>query len=262
MIFLKKLYKPVGLIAIMLFSFYYTEKIAIIMQNKSPIMQSINEVEQSYLVNATNAQVNDSYVVPGIMGRMVNKTKSYVNMKAFGIFNEYYLIFDNVKPDISLEDNKDKIIREGNREKKEVAFLLEDGNETLKKYLKDNNVKASILITEETYNNQNFFEQINNDNTKYKNVESLLNKNNQNKNICYIKGVDKNFCIKEQKYLVEETFALNNNNIIEAKRTLDSGSIILIKKTASLDNLKLLVKEINFKGLNIVSLSDLISESK
>ncbi len=257
---MKKLYKPIGLFAIMLFSFYYTEKIAILMQNKSPIMQSINEVEESYLVSATNASVDSTYVVPGIMGRMVNKTKSYVNMKAFGIFNEYYLIFDDIKPDISLEDNKDKIIKEGNKSKKAVSFLMEDGNDAIKKYLQDNNIKADLLIKESTYKNGNFFEQINNDKEKYKNVESLLNKNNQNKNICYIKEIDQEFCKKEQKYLVEETFSLGSNNIVDAKSQLDSGAIILIKKNANLDHLKLLLKEINFKGLSIIPLSELISE--
>lgn len=257
---MKKLYKPIGLFAIMLFSFYYTEKIAVIMQNKSPIMQSINEVESSYVVNATNATVDEHYVVPGIMGKMINKTKSYVNMKAFGIFNEYYLIFDDIKPEISLEDNKDKIIKEGNKSKKAVALLLEDGNETIKNYLKENKIKADLLIEESTYDSQSYFEQINNDKTKYKNVESLLNKNNQNQNICYIKEIDKEYCKKEQKYLVEETFSLGSNNIVEVKSKLDSGAIILIKKNASLDHLKLLIKEIQFKGLSILPLSELISE--
>lgn len=257
---MKKLYKPIALVAIMLFSFYYTEKIAVIMQNKSPIMQSIEEVEESYVVNAVNASIDSNYVVPGMMGRIVNKTKSYVNMKAFGIFNEYYLIFDDVKPDVSLEDNKDKVIKEGNKSKKAVALLIEDGNETIKKYLKDNKINADLLINESTYENGSFFEQINNDKEKYKNVESLLNKNNQNKNICYIKEMEKEYCIKEQKYLVEETFTLGSNNIVEAKTKLDSGAIILIKKNANLEHLKLLVKENHFKGLNILPLSELISE--
>ena len=171
MIFLKKLYKPLGLLAIMVFSFYYTEKIAILMQNKSPIMQSINEIENNYKLEAVNASVNDDYIVPGIMGRMINKTKSYVNMKAFGIFNEYYLIFDTIKPDVSLEDNKDKIIKSGNKEKMAVAFLLEDGSEQIKNYLKENKIPASLLITEKTYQNTSYFEQINSDHEKYKNVE-------------------------------------------------------------------------------------------
>ena len=203
------------------------------MQNKSPIMQSINEVEEQYKVSAVNASVNDHYIVPGIMGRMINKNKSFVNMKAFGIFNEYYLVFDNIKPEISLEDNKDKIIKQGNKEKKAVAFLLEEGSEQIKNYLKENKIPASLLILESTYQNNSYFEQINNDKLKYKNVDSLLNKNNQNK-----------------------------NNLVEAKRNLESGSIIFIQKNVSLEHLKLLIKEIGFKGLKMTTVSDLISENK
>ncbi len=260
MIFLKKLYKPIGIFAIMLFSFYYTERIAILMQNKSPIMQNITEVEENYMVSAVNANVDQNYIIPGIMGRMVNKSKSYVNMKAFGIFNEYYLVFDDIKPEISLEDNKDKIIKEGNKNKKAIAFLLEDGNENIKKYLKENKISADLLIQEKTYENNNFFEQINNDKEKYKNVESLLNKNNQNQNLCYVKNIDKEYCTKEKKYLIEETFFLNGQNIVEVKNKINSGAIILIKKEAVLDHLKLLVKEINFKGLKIIPISELITE--
>lgn len=230
------------------------------MQNKSPLMQDINRVEENYKIMATNASIQGDYIVPGQMGQMINKTKSYVNMKAFGIFNEYYLIFDDIKPDISLEENKDKIVKEGNKEKRAVAFLLEDGNEEIKKYLEDNKVKASLLVEESTYKNTSFFEQINNDYQNYKMVESLLNKNNQNSNICYIKNINKEFCKKEQKYLIEETFSLNGSNFIEAKKKITSGAIILIQKNVTLENLKLLIKEINFKGLDIVTVKELISE--
>jgi hypothetical protein len=258
---MKKIYKTLGLLSLMVFSFYYTDKIAIIMQNKSPIMQSIKSVEDDYLVSATNATIEGDYIVPGISGRMVNETKSYVNMKSFGIFNEYYLIFDKVKPDISLNDNLDKIIKSGNKERNSVAFLIED-NSLIKNYLKENNIPASILITESTYETNNFFEQINNDKDKYNNVESLLNKNNQNTNICYYKNLSQEFCKKNKKYLVEETFYLNSQNIVNAKNSVESGAIILIKNSAKLEEFKLLVKEINFKGLDIVSLSNLIIEDK
>ena len=262
MIFLKKIYKTVGFLGIMLFSFYYTEKIAIIMQNKSPIMQNIKEVENKYIEIATNATVEGEYITPGIMGRMVNKTKSFVNMKAFGIFNEYYLIFDDVKPDISLEDNKDKIIKEGNKEKKAVTYLLEEGQGSIKKYLEEQKIPASLLVTEKSYKNNNYFEQINNDIEKYKNVESLLNKNNQNKNICYVKKINKEFCKKEQKYLVEETFSLGATNIVEAKSKLKNGAIIFIKNSATLENFKILQKEVYFKGLEVIPLSEMITEKK
>lgn len=229
------------------------------MQNKSPIMQSINEIADSYAISATNANIEGNYITPGISGRMINKTKSYVNMKSFGIFNTYYLIFDEIKPDISIHDNKDKIIKKGNASKNAVAFLI-DNNEKIQKYLEQNKLSGSILITESKYDKNSVLEQINNDLEKYSNVESLLNKNNQNKNICYTKTIDQEFCKKNQKYLIEETFFLSAQNIVEAKNKIESGAIILIKPTANLEEFMLLVKEIKFKGLEILPLSELIDE--
>ncbi len=257
---MKNVFKSIGLLAILLFSFYYTEKIAIIMQNQSPIMQSITDVENIYLEEPVNATIDNDYIVPGIMGRTINKTKSYINMKSFGIFNSYYLVFDYTKPDISLEDNLDKIINQGNPSKNSVAFLLENGNTKVENYLENNQIPASLLITESTYQKNSYFEQINADNSKYQTVESLLNKNNQNTNICYLKSINKEFCLKNKKYLVEETFSLTNSNIVDAKKNLNSGAIILIKNNTSLDNVLLLLKEIEFKGLTNVTLSTLITE--
>ena len=231
------------------------------MQNKSPIMQSINDIEASYLEPATNAFIEGDYITPGINGQAINKNKSYVNMKSFGVFNKYYLIFDEIKPEISLENNKDKIIKQGNKAKKSVAFILEN-NESIKKFFITNEIKASILIDENSYSSNSFLEQINNDKNKYNNIETLLNKNNINTNICYVKSLTKEFCLKQNKYLVEETNALNASNFIEVKKQIESGSIILIKENAKLEEVELLIKEIKFKGLNIVSLSDLITEKK
>lgn len=258
---MKKIYKSLGLLAIMIFSFYYTEKIAILMQNKSPIMQSINEIENNYLIKATNATIEGDYITPGISGKMINKTKSYVNMKSFGVFNEYYLVFDNIKPDISLQDNTDKIIRKGNKNKKSIALLI-DNNLKIEEYLIQNKIMASKLIKEQDYDKNSFLEQINNDQEKYNNVESLLNKNNQNKNICYINDINKEFCQKNNKFLITESMYLNSSNIVTAKNNIQSGSIILIKSNANLDEFKILLKEINFKGLNIIYLSELINENQ
>ncbi len=256
---MKKFYKILGLFSITIFSFYYTEKIAIIMQNKSPIMQSINDIEAAYLVPAKDAFIDGDYITPGINGQAINKTKSYVNMKSFGVFNKYYLIFDEIKPDISLDNNKDKIIKQGNKLKNSVAFLLEN-NPSIIKYFEQNEIKGSILINESSYSSKALLEQINNDKDKYNNLETLLNKNNLNTNICYIKSLSKDFCLKQNKYLVEESLALNSSNFIDIKKQLTSGNIILIKENAKLEEVELLIKDIKFKGLNIVPLSELITE--
>ena len=44
---MRKYYQYFGLALIMIFSFYYTEKIALIVLNKNPLMQSIEEQKES-----------------------------------------------------------------------------------------------------------------------------------------------------------------------------------------------------------------------
>ena len=62
--------------------------------------------------------------------------------------------------------------------------------------------------------------------------------------------------------MISETLTLNNINFIDVKKGLESGVIILIKENTSLENVKLLLKEIQFKGLKILTVSELINEKK
>ena len=83
-------------------------------------------------------------------------------MKALETFNEYYLIYDEVKPTVSIEDNKDKIIIKGNATKRYVSIILED--DTHAKIFSKYNVNQ--LVTKESYNAVNNFELINNESQK------------------------------------------------------------------------------------------------
>ena len=55
---------------------------------------------------------------------------------------------------------------------------------------------------------------------------------------------------------------IDNSSFLERKNNLQSGNIFLVKKGTKVDDLKLLIKDIKFKDLKIVYLSELISESK
>lgn len=256
---LKKFYKYFGIIAIMLFSFYYTEKIALFMRTKDPIYETIETVKEDSNVSFVNAEIKDNQIIPGINGLSVNTEKSFQKMKSFGAFNKYYLIFDQVKPDISLEDNKDKIITEGNAKKKSVSLIVSE-NQELSNYLKQNNIKASILINQSSFTRDNSLEQINNDSKYFKETDNLLNSINQNKNICIINNYNLEMCKKEKKYLVKPSLELNSSNIASMKSKVQSGSIILITSSAKLEDLKILLKQIEYQGLNFLTLSELIFE--
>lgn len=256
---MKKYFEYFGLALIMVFSFYYTDKIANIVLNKNPLMVTIEKEKDNYNVKSVNAEVNGNFIVPGINGLEVNVKASFYQMQESRIFNAYFLVFNEILPDISLENNKDKIITKGNMKKKSVSLILEEEN-SLTEYLKNRNIKASLLINIDTYTKNNYFEIINNEVTNFKSLENMLNIAKENKHICLINDNNKDICLKNKNFLIKPGLILNSSNILEIKKNIDSGSIVLIKKNAKLEDLVLLLKEINYKDLKIVYLSELISE--
>ena len=256
---MKKYYQYFGLVLIMVFSFYYTEKIASLVLNKNPLMQEINAKKASYEIKSTDAIIFGNYIIPGLNGLAVNSKESFYKMQDLNTFNSYYLVYKQVKPHISLENNKDKIITQGNSKLKKVSLILENEN-NLSSYLKGNNIKASLLTTFNNYQKDNYFEVINNDLDNFKELENSLNLNKENKSICVINSPNLSIWQKYHHYLVEPKLVLNNLNYAEIKNNLSNGSIILIKDNTKLNDLKMLIKEIKYKGLEIVYLSEIISE--
>lgn len=256
---MRKYYQYFGLALIMFFSFYYTEKIALIVLNKNPLMVEINEQKANYEESFVNAIINGDYIIPGINGLQVNAKSSFYNMQELSVFNKYYLVYDQVIPDISITNNKDKIIKQGNPKLKQVSLILSEEG-TISEYLKNNLYKANLLIDNGTYNSNNYFEVINNDSKAFESLENALNLNKENKHICVINSSIYNICLKNKNYLVEPTLTLTSNNIIEVKNNINNGSIILIEASAKLSDIQLLIKEIKFKGYNLVYLSELINE--
>ena len=256
---MKKYYQYFGLALIMVFSFYYTEKIASIILNKNPLMVTINNEKASYNVEAVNAEINGDYITPGINGLQVNARESFYKMQEADVFNKYFLVFEQDKPDISLEDNKDKIIKNGNKLLNKVSIILETENE-VSDYLKANNIKASMLTNLDDYQYNNYFEVINNEVEGFKSLENTLNLNKENKHICVINDYNKDICLKHKNYLIDPELKLNTSNLKDIKSKIGKGSIILINKNVNLTDVTLLLKEIKFKDLEIVYVSEIISE--
>lgn len=181
----------------MLFSFYYTEKIALFMRHKDPIYETIVDVQEENNVSYVNAEIKENEIIPGINGLSVNPDKSFQKMKSFGAFNKYFLIFDQIKPEISLEDNKDKFITRGNPKKKSIALIIEKSG-TIADYLKTNQIPASILTNQDTFQRDSFFEQINFETKNFKEMEKLLDSIKKNTNICLVNNYNQKICQEEK----------------------------------------------------------------
>lgn len=217
---MKKIIKIFSILFLVCFSFYYTEKIAIIMKNKDSLMIEINNLKDNYNIDYVNAIIEGDTIIPGINGLSINSDKSYANMKALNVFNEYYLKYDQIKPEISLMDNKDKIIIKGNKNKNAISFVLKN-NDKIEKYLEQNGYKIDY------------------------------------KGICII-NINDNCSSTNLK--VKPTKNINHQNIFLQKKEIESGDIILIEENLSIEEMKLIIEEIKYRDLKIVSLNELINE--
>ncbi len=247
------------IIAFLIFSFFYTEKIISYVQTKDPLYESINSKKNNYNIEYVDSIIDENTIIPGLNGLKIDVRDSFFNMKSINTFNEKSLIYEEVQPKISLEDNKDKTIISGNKQKKSISLIFE-GSKYLGEY---KNYNVDLLSNKDTkfYNG---IEYINNETEKeyFDYFETLLNKYKINKDICIINSLNKNICKSNKKYLIKPSLTLNNSNLIKVKNNIDNGSIILIKDTASIQDINLLIKYIESKDINIVFLSKLISEKR
>ncbi len=244
-------------IVLVVFSFYLTDRVMIYIDSKNPIMKSILDKKDDYYVKAVNAVIKDNTIIPGINGKEVNEYKSFVKMEEFGSFNELYLKYDLIKPKVSLEDNKDKIIIKGNEKKRAVSFIIYN-NELIEDYFNENNIKYALVANINTAIKNNM-EYINGEKEHFSDLHSLLKKNKQDIKLCLKDYSLLNECQKYKYYIVNYSVDASKS-IMDTLNKINSGDIIFINNSVSLDNIKLILNEINKQDLKILYVKELIAE--
>jgi len=256
---MKRIFEWIGGFALIAFSFYLTDRVSMLVANKTDLMKEIKAVSSVYEIKPINAVINikDNTIIPGKYGKSVNTEESYLNMHDFGSFNENYLIYDYNKPKMSLEDNKKYYITKGNSSFRNINLVLEPNTKT-EKYLKDLSVKFDLISNTKTELNINGVEYINGENeeSNFKKLDSQI----KDVNICIKNYSNLEMCKKKKYYIIDPILKLKKHNIIDVKNSLEPGSIILITKETKLEDLQLLLNEIKYKDLTIVHTSELISE--
>ena len=254
-----KYYKLIGVISLVIFSFYLTDFVTDIAINTNSLMQVIKSKKNNYCVSSVNAIIEGNTIIPGIKGKIINEMGSYLNMKDFKAFNENYLVYDYVKPDISVEDNRDKIIISGNKNNRSISLLI-NNNDTIHSYLKKNDINYTKMIKYE--DSIDYLDNVNieSDEKKYNDLNTLLKKNNKNNSICIVEYSNLSACKKNNYYLVKPNIILKNNNYITSLNEINNGSIILIDNNFNLENFKIVLNYIKRKDLKIVKLMEIIKE--
>ena len=253
-----KIYKLIGIMSIVVFSFYLTDFVTELAINSNPLMQSIKENSDIYNVESVDAIVEGNTIIPGIKGKKVNYMESFLNMKDFGSFNINYLVFDDIEPDVSINNNSDKIIISGNKSKRQISLLI-NNNKEIMNYLDKKNIKYTNMIY--------YMKEIKKDNVivesdrkKFLDLDTLLKKKNLNNNICILDYSNIEICKKKKYYIVKPNYFLKTNNYINILNKIDKGDIIVVDDELSLDNFKVFLNKIYNKDFKIIYLSEIIAE--
>ena len=275
---MNKIFYRLIIILFLVFSFYYTNKIVEFLKEKDPIMKDIRKTSEKYKVESIDALIVGNSIIPGKVGKEIDYKKSFSKMKKYGNYNETLTVLKDVKPVISIDDNYDKYIIRGNKEKRSVALVFKVYKDTkinnLLKILDKNKVSANFFI-DGTFleNNVLVLKSMKNHEIEILSYNNELDKNLFETSISYLENIlekDVNYCLGEEVlslcsklklHTIKPSLEIHNNLYKEVKNNIDNSMIISIDiNSYNLKELSTTIDYIKEKGYKIVLLRDLLSE--
>lgn len=251
-------YVKYGLVIFLcIFSFYISDMAILMVENMSPIMKEVKTYSNNY-VEPVNAIIEDNTIIPGSNGSKLNERESYLKMNEFGTFNETFLVYDFIKPDISLYDNLDKIIINTNKSTEVSLIVLDDKFES---YFKDNKISYTKVIKD--YDNLDPTGSYINGNVdvdKFNKLNSYLKKNKLNNKMCIVDYSNIASCKSNKAFIIKPTIEITHSNLAGVKKNIKGGNIILLNSNLELSEVKVIISHIKYNNLSIIPLSDLIKE--
>ena len=281
---MRKFFRNIGIISLICFSFYFTEKTVNVIKDADELMIEIKNKQDNYYIEPIDGIIKDNTFIPGVSGKKVNTDKSYKRMKEYGLFNDSLLIYDIVKPKNQLKNNFDKYIISGNTTKKQVSIILTIYNsnylDALLNILSDNNIYVNFFVDGLWLeDNSNFLSRfisgghdignisynLDYEDSSYPWMDNIIKKATQSEtNYCYnIKDNEKalEVCSRYNNYTIRPSIILDSNYLHSIKEKLKAGSIISLPLDREV--LKLLPTINNYiksKGLEVVTLKELLKE--
>lgn len=271
---------------LVLFSFYYTEKAIVLLESNDPLMKEIKNKGESREEGAINAKVEGDYLIPGYNGLVIDLDESFTKMKGYGSYNDALLVFEEVEPNISIDDYYDKYISSGNGISTNISLVFTVDNssytDNLLNILKEMKVIGTFFIDGEYIDKNTSFVT---DAVVNGNEVEVLSYNNNYDELLFKASIDKvktltsttpkycyatydneeilNLCSKLSMHTIIPTLKLDSNIYSSAKGNLRSGSIISVKLTESnIAELKVLINYIKQRGFTLVTLDTLLNEAR
>ena len=278
----KNTIKLVSLFLLLLLSFIYTDKVFNEARSNDPLMKEVISYKKAHDVKPVEPKIKDDEMILGMSGLIINKEKSYKNMKEDDSFNKQKLVYDKAKPNTSIDKTYDYYITNG-ISKNMVSIIFKVNNST--------NVSELLSILAKTDVTVNFFID---GSYLEKNVETAFSMVNLNSEI-YNLGYDNKYSKKmisvtnnliESITLKDSLFCLNstkndnykdicaskkmltispklvNPNITDLKKNLSKG-VIIVYDLDEFDTSKFnfIINVIESRGYKIKGLSKLINEN-
>lgn len=281
---MKRFFEILGFLSLICFSFFYTEKTVDVVKEVDTIMIELKAQEKNYYVKPENAKEDGDFVVPGISGKIVNRSKSYEEMKHYGKFHPNLLKFDKVVPENSIKGNYDKYIQSGNPKKRQVSLLFvlkeEDHYQDITKILDEEKVKATFFVdgkwmeqnknkilklidADHTIGNYSFDKDYGNSSFIW--MDTIIKKvGGQKQSYCFVdKKNTKTLetCRLQKDYTIYPEILVKENPYTEVKKQVANGSIISMEITQQvIKELPMTIQYLKQKGYDIVNLETMLTE--
>ena len=279
---MKKTFEVIGFLSLILFTFFYTSKITTVIKENDDLLIQLKEYQEQYKESAIDAVIIDNKISAGLSGSEINIKESYEKMKKVNSFNANLLVYEKIKPNISVLDYHDKYIVKGKKESVSLVFLVEQTSniEKILNILDNYDVKATFYIDGNWFenNNEKVIELIENNHTvgnlgyNYNydvNGVSWMNTivtniGKQKYTYCYLEEENDaflNICKNNKSYTIIPSIIVKTNPLITIKKNLENGSIISLKiNNSTIIELPLIIEYINSRNLNIINLEELLDE--
>lgn len=277
---MRKLVEILSISLLFCFSFLVTEKTMSVVKEEDEIMIMIKKEHSKYNQNSIDATIDKKTIRPGISGHKVNINKSYKAMREYGKYNEDLYVYDYIKPKISIDNNKDKIIIGGNKKYRKVTIIISlDDNSNIDNMisiLNNNKTKINFFVTDNWLLENNnlaislmkqdyvfgISKLMNYHSNKVKWMDALIKRVGKQSNgyFLYKSKKDIEYAYKLNDYTIKPIY-ISNNYLLNIQDNISNGNIYLFNYSKTLeDEIPSIIRYINSKGYDIVTLNDVLKE--
>lgn len=281
---MKNFFSVLGLITLFVFSFIYTEKTKVVVQEMDDLMIELKSKSTLYEVKPKEANIVKDTIVPGLAGKRVDLNKSYVKMKEYGKFNENLLVYEKTLPKETLPKNTSKFVIRGNKEKRMVSLIFlveeEDNIDTILSILNKYQTRATFFIdgnwlekhvevldkliqNHHTIGNLSY--QRDYQDSSFVWIDTIIKKiGKQSQSFCYSETKDTkvtDICHLYQDITIIPNIIVEEDPLSEVQQQLSSGSLIALEVNETTEQqLPSMIRYIESRGYELENLQKHIME--